>query len=149
MADFFRAGGGTTSAASPEFAPLCVPVELRPAGAQRAATGREGPRWFRLVTGVCEAGLRLRSALPDELRGTALSLRLQLPPPTMFAQDLPLEPGESWQGALAATAVPQEVVVRDGRGERAELRQLAFLRLTPAGRALIDQYVTLRALSTE
>ncbi len=136
---------GAPSLAGLEFAPVCVPVEIRPAGRGRQG----GARWFRLATGICDAGLRLRTPLPDDLRGTPLALRLQLPPPTLFAQDLPLEPGEQWQGALAVAGLPQEVVVRDAHGERAELRHLAFLRLTPASRALIDQYVTLRLLSPE
>ncbi len=133
-----------------EFAPLCVSVALWPAG----GLGASGPRYIRLATGIQPAGLRLRSPLPEELRGVPLSTRLQLPAPLPFMPDSPAPvhgdaDGAPWRGDLALVSVAEEVVVRDSHGERAELRRLAFVRLAREQRARIERYVTLRLLSDE
>jgi len=135
-----------------EFAPLCVPVAMWPAGTPDPGRGR----YIRLATGIQPAGLRLRSPLPEELRGMPLSLRLDLPAPLPFMPDSPPATGrdgspgdQPWDGSLALVGVPEEVVVRDAQGERAELRRVAFVRLAKDQRACIDRYVTLRLLSDE
>jgi hypothetical protein len=137
---------------SDEFAPLCVPVAMWPAGTPDPTRGR----YIRLATGIQPAGLRLRSPLPEALWGTPLSVRLQLPAPLPFMPDSPAagssesgDSGEAWDGDLAVVAVPAEVVVRDAQGERAELRRLAFVRLPNDQRERIERYVTLRLLSDE
>lgn len=131
-----------------EFAPLCVPVLLRPA----SAANESSARYIRLATGIQPAGLRLRSPLPDDLRGVPLSTRLQLPAPLPFMPDASAhgdDDSEPWSGDLALVSVPEEVVTRDAQGERAELRRLAFVRLPKDQRSRIERYVTLRLLSDE
>ena len=136
-----------------EFAPLCVPVALWPAGSRDPKTAR----YIRLATGIQAGGLRLRSPLPEDLRGVPLSTRLQLPAPLPFMPDgasasdagTTDDDAGPWNGDLSLVSVPQEVVLRDGHGERAELRRLAFVRLPKAQRARLDRSVTLRLLSDE
>jgi hypothetical protein len=129
-----------------DFAPLCVPVALRPV----RSAGRGGaPQWIRLATGISATAVRLRSALPEDLRGMPLQLNLELPPPLPFMPDGDGEGDGGWQGELSLLALPKEVVVRDDQGERAVLRQLALSNVSKAQRELIDRYVSLRLLSDE
>lgn len=142
--DYFVKGASAQSAEATELAPLCVPVELRRADIK--ATGAAGQRWFRIGLGLGPDRLRLRSALPEELCGPPLRVRLQLPPPTAQAEGL----GEDWQGGLDLRAVAGEVVVDRGtEREHAEPRLLLFRNLTPPQRALIEEYITLRQLADE
>lgn len=129
-----------------EFAPLCVPLALRPArSGQRVAASQ----WVRLATGISGSAVRLRSALPEELHGTPLRLHLTLPAPLPYMPDADSDGDGGWQGELSLLAVPKEVVVRDEQGERAELRQLTLSNLSKAQRELIERYVSLRLLSDE
>ncbi|HNN96064.1 MAG TPA: hypothetical protein PKI03_27505 [Pseudomonadota bacterium] len=129
-----------------EFAPLCVPVALWPAGAQ---SERGAPPYVRLATGISPLGVRLRSALPEELLGVPLRLRIDLPPPLPYMPDAATDGDGGWQGELVLRALPKEVVVRDEAGERAELRQLALHQLSKSQRELIERYASLRLLSDE
>lgn len=140
--DYFVKGGEAKT--SVELAPLCVPVELRRADVK--GTGEAGQRWFRIGLGLGTDRLRLRSALPEELCGPPLRVRLQLPPPTAQAEGL----GDDWQGGLDVRAVAGEEVVDVGtERERAEPRLLLFRSLLPPQRALIEEYISLRQLSDE
>lgn len=144
--DYFVKGGGAEGSArdSGELAPMCVPVELRRADVKTA--GEAGQRWFRIGLGLGTDRLRLRSALPEELCGPPLRVRLQLPPPTAQAEGL----GDDWQGGLDVRAVAGEEVVDVGtERERAEPRLLLFRNLLPEQRALIEEYISLRQLSDE
>jgi hypothetical protein len=134
-----------------EFAPLCVPVSLRPATvrAPGGSDSADAPTWIRLATGISTLGLRLRSALPDELRGVPLRLRMELPPPLPFMPDASADGDGGWQGELSLLALPKEVVVRDEHSERAELRQLALHNPSKPQRELIERYVSLRLFSDE
>lgn len=129
-----------------EFAPLCVPLALRPARAGRHSVASQ---WIRLATGISGTALRLRSALPGELHGTPLRLHLTLPAPLPYMPDAGADGEGGWQGELSLLALPKEVVVRDEGGERAELRQLTLSNLSKAQRELIERYVSLRLLSDE
>ncbi|MFO0576359.1 MAG: hypothetical protein U1A78_20335 [Polyangia bacterium] len=143
------------------LAPLCVPVEIIPcrrsftgagsgAGDEAAAAGY---RWFRLALGIDSDGtalgggggegqIFLRSALPDELRGEPLRIRLHLPPPT---ERLAALLGATWQGELIAHATVEELRVDVGtEHERAELRRLVLGNLDPQAREQLTSYTTLR-----
>ena len=122
-----------------ELAPLCVPIEIRRAD-------KPAGRWFRLGTGIAIDRVRLRSPLPDELRGPPLRVQLQLPPPTAQAEALDQE----WDGTLILSAVAAELIVDAGtERERAEPRLLALRSVPPESLELIESYVTLRLLSDE
>lgn len=121
--------------------PLCVPVELR----LRLRGGKApGPRWFRLALGISEDAIRLRTAVPEELRGEPLQVRLQLPGDVEGAEaaDAPAP------GLLELSAMAEEVVVDQGEeSERAEPRQLRLRADSEAARARIAGYVQRRLLT--
>ena len=91
----------------------------------------------------------MRSALPEELLGVPLKLRIDLPPPLPYMPEAGSSGEDGWQGELVLRALPKEVVVRDEAGERAELRQLALHQLSKSQRELIERYASLRLLSDE
>jgi hypothetical protein len=132
-----------------DLAPLCVPIEIRRADAPFGGfTERNAPlpRWFRLGLGLGLDRIRLRSPLPDELRGRPLRVRLHLPPPTAQAEGLQ----EHWDGELSLLATAGEVIVKaDSDEERAEARLLLLQNLLPADRTRIEDYIRMRLLSAE
>lgn len=104
--------------------PIYVPVELRPEGAA-------GPRHFRLALAVGMEGLRLRSAVPDELADRPLRLRFHLP--------LELDPKPE---ALEVVARAEEVVVDRGEEtERAELGAVRFVAPSERVQGLLLLYL--------
>jgi hypothetical protein len=135
------------------LAPLCVPVEITPyrhTGAGDESAAAAGHRWFRLALGIDSDGpspggdgqILLRSALPEDLRGEPLRVRLHLPPPT---ERLAALVGAAWQGELVAYATVEELRVDVGtERERAELRRLVLMNLDPQVREQITSYTTLR-----
>lgn len=141
------------------LAPLCVPVEIIPCRRSFSGAGSSdeaaaaGYRWFRLALGIDDDGtalgggggegqIFLRSALPDELRGEPLRVRLHLPPPT---ERLAALLGATWQGELTAYATVEELRVDVGtERERAELRRLVLVNLDPQAREQLTSYTTLR-----
>lgn len=123
------------------LSPLCVPVELARAG-RRSDDEASQLRWYRLGIGISAEAIRLRSAVPDELRDGPLRVRLHLPPPTAAAASLA---GSDWDSELVLTAEAAEEVVDAGsERERAEPRLLALLALDPLDRQRIEDYVALR-----
>lgn len=131
------------------LAPLFVPVMLQRKASSAKASGKasvKAPavRWFRLGIGVDVSGemIRLRSAVPDELRKVPLRVSFHLPPPTDSAAKLL---GVAWNGEIDATAVSAEVKVDVGtERERAESLLLVFTSLTPLQRQRLCDYATLR-----
>ena len=130
------------------LAPLFVPVMLQRKASSKASgkASAKAPavRWFRLGIGVDLGGemIRLRSAVPDELRKVPLRVSFHLPPPTDSAAKLL---GVAWNGEIDATAVSAEVKVDVGtERERAESLLLVFTSLTPLQRQRLCDYATLR-----
>ena len=130
------------------LAPLFVPVMLQRKASSKASgkASVKAPavRWFRLGIGVDLSGemIRLRSAVPDELRKVPLRVSFHLPPPTDSAAKLL---GVAWNGEIDATAVSAEVKVDVGtERERAESLLLVFTSLTPLQRQRLCDYATLR-----
>lgn len=130
------------------LAPLFVPVMLQRKASSKASgkASVKAPaiRWFRLGIGVDLSGemIRLRSAVPDELRKVPLRVSFHLPPPTDSAAKLL---GVAWNGEIDATAVSAEVKVDVGtERERAEALLLVFTSLTPLQRQRLCDYATLR-----
>lgn len=125
------------------LAPLCVPVELqRPL---RRGQPPCGLRYFRLTVGLAAGGdgLRLRTAVPDELREGPLRARFHLPPPSESTAKLL---GVAWDGEITVTAEAADVILDAGsERERREPRILLFHpRLAPAIRERLRLYASLR-----
>ena len=80
-----------------DFAPMCVPIEIRRAEAT-------GQRFFRLGLAVALDRISLRSKLPDDLVGPPLFIRFQLPPPTSHGDHL----SEDFDDDLTLCAVAGE-----------------------------------------
>lgn len=123
--------------------PLYVPVELQ----RPPARGKpeSAVRYFRLAVGLDDSDrgvLRLRSPVPDELRGGPLRVRFHLPPPTESTAKLL---GSDWDGEIAVTAESANVVV--GRGterERTEALLLVFRQVSEPMQERLRLYATLR-----
>lgn len=110
-------------------APLYVPVEIK-----RQDSDPLTPRWFRLAIGVATDRIRLRSALPDELKEGPLAVRLHLP-----------EEREGSPEALSLSAEAGETVVDAGEEtERAEARLLYLRGVPEAAKDRIRGYVARR-----
>ncbi len=117
-----------------ELAPLCVPVEI--------VALKSELRCFRLALGVSEAGLRLRTPLPEELQGPPLRIRLTLPPPT---EELARLFADEWDGNLRLVArAASEVVAPNTPNEKRLWRLLVFDKPDAAMREKLQRYIELR-----
>lgn len=127
------------------LAPLFVPVELvRLPGREGRRAAGPALRYFRLAVGLDDAGdcLRLRSAVPDELRSGLIQARFHLPPPTAAMAKL-LD--GAWEGEVVVTAEASTVIIDAGtERERPEARLLVFRSVLAPVRELLVQYATLR-----
>ena len=101
-------------------------------------------RYFRLAVGLDDAGdcLRLRSAVPDELREGLIRARFHLPPPTAAMAKL-LD--AAWEGEVLVTAEASTIILDAGtERERAEARLLVFRSVVAEVRERLVLYATLR-----
>lgn len=124
------------------LAPLMVPVELQRLPGRGQA--ESGVRFFRLAVGLDAggAGLRLRSALPEELCEGPLRARFHLPPPTESTARLL---GVAWEGEVTVTAKAGRVTLAAGtERERSEALLLWFQRVPAPTQERLRLYASLR-----